>query len=115
MVRDAIWDARLNAKANNIENAVFLAGQMREILPLIAETGSFGRIIMDPPRGGMDKRSLRGLLDFKAPVMIYVSCNPSTLARDLTTISEAGYRPTIMQPVDLFPVCVCKTQNLVHV
>ena len=103
VVRDAIFDARLNARNNGIENSLFLAGGMRETLPLAAETGPFGRVIMDPPRGGMDKRSLRGLLAIQAPVMIYVSCNPSTLARDLVTIADAGYRPTLMQPVDLFP------------
>jgi 23S rRNA (uracil1939-C5)-methyltransferase len=103
VVRDAIWDARLNARNNGIDNCTFLAGDMREVLPLAAQTGSFGRVIMDPPRGGMDKRALAGLIAIGAPVMIYVSCNPTTLARDLMTIAEAGYRPTRMQPVDLFP------------
>jgi len=103
VLREAIWDARANARANGIGKCLFLAGEMRDALPLAAETGSFGRLVMDPPRGGMDKRSLRGLLELRSPVMIYVSCNPSTLARDLVTITEAGYRPTVMQPVDLFP------------
>ncbi len=103
IVRDAIWDARLNARKNGVENTLFLAGEMRDALPLAAETGDFHRVIMDPPRGGMDKRSLRGLLKLNAPVLIYVSCNPSTLARDLVTITDAGYTATRMQPVDLFP------------
>jgi len=103
LIRDAIWDARLNARENGIENCLFLAGSMRDRLPLAAETGPFGRVIMDPPRGGMDKRSLKGLLELQAPVLIYVSCNPATLARDVVTICEAGYRVSVMQPVDLFP------------
>jgi 23S rRNA (uracil1939-C5)-methyltransferase len=105
VVRDAVWDARENADRNGIGNCTFLAGDMSETLPLVAQMpgGPFGRVIMDPPRGGMDKRSLRGLLALGAPVLIYVSCNPGTLARDLQIISEAGYRPTVMQPVDLFP------------
>lgn len=103
VIKEAIWDARLNARNNGVGNSLFLAGDMRKVLPLAADTGDFGRVIMDPPRGGMDKRSLKGLLELRAPVMIYVSCNPSTLARDLVTISEAGYRPTVMRPVDLFP------------
>ncbi|MFP4579765.1 MAG: 23S rRNA (uracil(1939)-C(5))-methyltransferase RlmD [Candidatus Sumerlaeia bacterium] len=105
IVKEAIWDARENAERNGVENCTFLAGHMRDALPLAMDMpgGPFGRIIMDPPRGGMDKRSLRGILEIKAPVLIYVSCNPSTLARDLVTITEAGYHPTVMQPVDLFP------------
>lgn len=105
VVRDAVWDARENADRNGIGNCTFLAGDMSETLPLVVQMpgGPFGRVIMDPPRGGMDKRSLRGLLAMGAPVLIYVSCNPGTLARDLQIISEAGYRPTVMQPVDLFP------------
>jgi 23S rRNA (uracil1939-C5)-methyltransferase len=105
IVRDAIWDARENAARNNIPNCTFIAGDMREALALACATSneSFGRIVMDPPRGGMDKRALSGLLAIGAPVLIYVSCNPATLARDLVTISDAGYRPTVMQPVDLFP------------
>ena len=105
LLRDAVWDARSNATRNGIDNCTFFAGEMRDALPLAVSMpgGPFGRVIMDPPRGGMDKRSLRGLIDLQAPVMVYVSCNPSTLARDLETISEAGYRATVMQPVDLFP------------
>jgi 23S rRNA (uracil1939-C5)-methyltransferase len=105
IVREAIWDARENARRNGVLNCSFLAGDMRDTLPLAVQTpgGPFGRVIMDPPRGGMDKRSLKGLLAIGAPVLVYVSCNPSTLARDLAMIVEEGYQPTIMQPVDLFP------------
>ncbi|MBN1866265.1 23S rRNA (uracil(1939)-C(5))-methyltransferase RlmD [Candidatus Sumerlaeota bacterium] len=105
LLRDAIWDARANAERNGIANCTFLAGNMREALPLAASMpgGDFGCVIMDPPRGGMDKRSLKGLLALRAPRMIYVSCNPSTLARDLVEIVGSGYRPALMQPVDLFP------------
>lgn len=105
VVREAVWDARDNASRNAIANCTFLAGQMRDTLPLALNMpgGPFECVVMDPPRGGMDKRSLRGLLALRAPELIYVSCNPSTLARDLVAITEAGYRPTLMQPVDLFP------------
>jgi len=105
IVKDAIWDARLNAERNGIENCMFLAGNMREVLPLVQSTtgGPFGRIIMDPPRGGMDKRALAGLLELGAEQIIYVSCNPATMARDLVTMAEAGYHATVAQAVDLFP------------
>lgn len=105
IVRDAIWDARENAARNGVRNCTFIAGDMREALDLALKTSPlpFDRVIMDPPRGGMDKRALKGLLEIGAPVLIYVSCNPATLARDLLAITDAGYRPVVMQPVDLFP------------
>jgi 23S rRNA (uracil1939-C5)-methyltransferase len=105
IARDAVWDARENAERNAIANSTFMAGDLRATLPLAASLpgGAIGRIVVDPPRGGMDKHALRGLLDIGAPVIIYVSCNPATLSRDLVVIAEAGYRPTVMQPVDLFP------------
>ena len=63
----------------------------------------FDAVIIDPPRGGMDKRSLMGLINLRAPLFIYVSCNPATLARDLQMICEAGYTLDMVQPVDMFP------------
>lgn len=104
-VTEAIWDARANARRNGIENAAFLAAPMAQGLELAprAAGGRFTRVIIDPPRGGMDKRSLKGLLELRAPVFIYVSCNPATLARDLATIGEAGYVLETVQPVDMFP------------
>lgn len=102
---DAIRDARINARANAIQNTTFIAAPMKEGLSLALQAagGSFTRVIIDPPRGGMDKRSLAGLIGLGAPVFVYVSCNPSTLARDLQTIVEGGYRVEAIQPVDMFP------------
>src|SRR5690606_33688749 len=78
LVRDAVWDARHNAKMNNAENCTFVAGEMRDVLPQVPALfeSSFDRVIVDPPRGGMDKKSLRMLLGIRAPLLIYVSCNP---------------------------------------
>ncbi|MBI1784466.1 23S rRNA (uracil(1939)-C(5))-methyltransferase RlmD, partial [Candidatus Sumerlaeota bacterium] len=103
--RDAIWDARANAAANGITNATFIAAPMAEGMNLArhAAGGEFTRVIIDPPRGGMDKKSLATLIAAQAPVFIYVSCNPATLARDLKTICEGGYRVDAIQPVDMFP------------
>lgn len=105
LVRDAVWDARHNAKVNNAENCTFLAGEMRDVLPQVpALFGSnFDRVIVDPPRGGMDKKSLRMLLGIRAPLLVYVSCNPATLARDAAVLAESGYIPEVVQPVDMFP------------
>ena len=104
-VRDAIWDARANARSNGIDNATFLAAAMPQGLALAraAAGGAFTRVIIDPPRGGMDKRSLNGLIALRAPTFIYVSCNPATLARDLQTMTAAGYVVDRVQPIDLFP------------
>ena len=68
-----------------------------------AAGGNFSRVIIDPPRGGMDKKALSGLIGLRAPVFLYVSCNPATLARDLQTICEGGYAIDAIQPVDMFP------------
>ncbi len=106
LVRDAVWDARANAAANGAANCTFLAGDMRDVLPRVGDLAGvkqFDRVIVDPPRGGMEKRALRHLLDLRAPLMVYVSCNPATLARDIVTLSEVGYRVEDVQPVDMFP------------
>lgn len=103
--RDSIWDARLNARNNSIENSTFLAGSIDDGLRLVrgAMNDHFSTVVIDPPRGGMDKRSLSRLIGLQAPSFIYVSCNPATLARDLQTICDGGYRITAIQPVDMFP------------
>jgi len=105
LIRDAVWDARHNAKVNGAENCTFLAGEMRDVLPDVpAMIGKrFDRVIVDPPRGGMDKKSLRLLLGIRAPILVYVSCNPATLARDAQQLIESGYVPEVVQPVDMFP------------
>lgn len=105
VVREAVWDARHNAQLNNATNCIFLAGEMREVLPTVPTIvgGKFDRVILDPPRGGMDKRSLKLLIGIGAPILVYVSCNPATLARDTATLVAAGYRPERVQPVDMFP------------
>ena len=105
-VREAVWDARGNARLNGLDNCTFLPGMMRRVLPLIrqaAGSGGFDRLVVDPPRGGMHKKALAGLLELRAPLIVYVSCNPTTLARDLQTITEAGYQIGRVRPVDLFP------------
>src|SRR5690606_41471507 len=81
------------------------AGAIASLLPLVpALSGSkFDRVIVDPPRGGMDRNSLRLLLGIRAPLLVYVSCNPATLARDAAVLAESGYIPEVVQPVDMFP------------
>jgi 23S rRNA (uracil1939-C5)-methyltransferase len=106
LVPEAVWDARHNAELNNITNCTFLAGEMRDVLPRVPSlTGHtrFDCVVVDPPRGGMDKKSLRLIMGIEAPKLIYVSCNPATLARDAAALGGAGYVPEVVQPVDMFP------------
>lgn len=105
LVTEAVWDARHNAQRNGAGNCTFLAGEMREVLKILPSTMNvrFDRIVVDPPRGGMDKKSLRYLMEICAPLLVYVSCNPTTLARDAVTLEEAGYVIEAVQPVDMFP------------
>ncbi len=103
-VPEAITDANINAKNNNIENAVFFAGDMKDILTksLIAENGQPDVIITDPPRAGMHEDVISTIL-FAAPQrIVYVSCNPATQARDILLLS-LHYQVTKVQPVDMFP------------
>ena len=84
IVEEAVRDARENAAANGIGNCEFRCGDMRDELERLAAEGAapFDRVILDPPRGGMDKKALRLLIGLRAPLVVYVSCNPATLARD---------------------------------
>ena len=105
VMREAIWDARYNAQRNGLTNCIFLCGEMRKCLGLVRERLPLGvqRMVVDPPRNGLDKKSLRQIIELNAPLLVYVSCNPTTMARDAAVISEAGYRITDIQPLDMFP------------
>jgi 23S rRNA (uracil1939-C5)-methyltransferase len=103
--REAVWDARENAALNGLTNCTFLCGDVKKMIALARQSvaGRFARIVVDPPRGGMDKKALQALLMLRAPIIVYVSCNPATLARDVVTLSEWGYLIERVQPFDLFP------------
>ena len=105
VVREAIWDARKNAERNGIPNTTFMAGDMAATLPAMLSgiEGAVDRLVVDPPRSGMDKKALAQLIAIKAPVLVYVSCNPTTMARDLQQILDGGYRIDRLRPVDMFP------------
>ena len=100
----AIKDARENAALNNISDALFFTGDVIEVCnDAFFEThGRPDVIITDPPRAGMHEKLVRKILDMAAPVVVYVSCNPATQARDLALLDEK-YRVTRVQPVDMFP------------
>lgn len=103
-VKEAIDDAMLNAQLNNIHNTSFFAGDMKDVLTseFIATHGQPDVIITDPPRAGMHGDVVKRILESGAKRIVYVSCNPSTQARDMALLQEK-YRLVEMQPVDMFP------------
>jgi len=104
MVDAAIADARENAALNNITHTSFFSGDVIKVCndTFFAEHGRPDVIITDPPRAGMHEKLVDKILAIEAPVVVYVSCNPSTQARDLTMLEEK-YTITKIQPVDMFP------------
>jgi 23S rRNA (uracil1939-C5)-methyltransferase len=100
----AIDAARENAADNGIANAEFVAGDVRRILPeMCGQAGRPDLVVLDPPRGGAGSRVMRRVVATDAPRIIYVSCNPTTLAPDLRDLVAAGYAVRAVQPLDLFP------------
>jgi len=104
MVEEAIEDAKENARMNHLTETAFFAGDVIKICDdAFFEThGKPDVIITDPPRAGMHEKLIHKLLAMEAPIIVYVSCNPATQARDLSLLSEK-YTVTKIQPVDMFP------------
>ncbi len=100
-VEDAIANAKKNAIHNQISDTEFIAGRVKNILKF--NTFSPTHVIIDPPRCGMAPKALKRVIDLKSPTVIYVSCNPVTLLRDLHFFTEAGYHVDAFIPVDMFP------------
>jgi 23S rRNA (uracil1939-C5)-methyltransferase len=104
LVPEAVVDAEQNARLNEIGNARFRAGDARkEIRPLVEEAGRPDVVLVDPPRAGLSKKVVRRLIECDAPRVVYVSCNPTTLAPNAAQLEEAGYRLRRVRPVDMFP------------
>lgn len=103
-VPEAIEDAKLNSKVNGIENTLFYAGDMKDILTddFVERHGRPDVMIIDPPRAGMHADVVKVILNASPDVIVYVSCNPATQARDLALLNEK-YDVTDVQPVDMFP------------
>ncbi len=103
-VPEAIEDAKINSKINNIENTEFYAGDMKDILTqnFIAEKGRPDIILLDPPRAGLHPKVVETVLEAEPEKIVYVSCNPATQARDIQLFGEK-YKTVKFQPVDMFP------------
>jgi 23S rRNA (uracil1939-C5)-methyltransferase len=104
VIDQAIQDAKENAKLNGIENVEFLAGESETVIPRLAKLGAKADVVVvDPPRKGCDQKLLEAIVEMSPDRMVYVSCNPATLARDLQFMEGNEYRAVEVQPVDMFP------------
>jgi 23S rRNA (uracil1939-C5)-methyltransferase len=108
----AVADGRVNMTLNNIDNVEFHCGKVEKLLPEILSSGVNGQseeklipevLIVDPPRKGVDPLVLNTIVDMQVKTIIYVSCNPVTLARDLKILAASGYIASEIQPLDMFP------------
>lgn len=103
MVEEAVEMAEKNAVKNNITNTTFITGKVEDVLPEILANNTFDTVIIDPPRSGMHPKALKYILNLPVKRLVYISCNPSTLARDAQALEEAGWKLKEVQGVDMFP------------
>jgi 23S rRNA (uracil1939-C5)-methyltransferase len=104
VVPEAIEDAKRNAELNGFNNAEFAAGEAEAVIPKWYKEGNKADVlVVDPPRKGCDEALLQTIIEMKPEKVVYVSCNPATLARDLRILEDGGYKTVLVQPVDMFP------------
>jgi 23S rRNA (uracil1939-C5)-methyltransferase len=104
IVPEAIEDANRNAELNGISNVEFAVGEAEIVIPKWYEDGIRADVlVVDPPRKGCDEALLQTIIAMKPKKVVYVSCNPATLARDLRILEDGGYKTLEVQPVDMFP------------
>ena len=122
MVESAVKNAEENAEMNGIKNVTFFAGDVAEIVRKLRKTAVPDTVILDPPRKGCTVETLELLAEICPKKIVYVSCNPATLARDMAYLSERGYFAGDVQPVDMFPqtahvetVCLLVRRNVLHI
>ena len=104
IVEEAIKDAKRNAEINNLDNVEFYVGKAEDVVPKMYKQGKRANVVVvDPPRKGCDEKVLDTIVSMQPDRVVYVSCNPSTLARDLAYLNKKGYKSLEVQPVDMFP------------
>ncbi|HUV31758.1 MAG TPA: 23S rRNA (uracil(1939)-C(5))-methyltransferase RlmD [Acidobacteriota bacterium] len=104
LVGEAVELARRNAAANSIANITFIHGSVKDVLASGAVgQESYNIVVVDPPRAGLHRKALAGILALAPAKLLYISCNPATFARDARLIADAGYRLPRVVPVDMFP------------
>ncbi|MCR1971052.1 23S rRNA (uracil(1939)-C(5))-methyltransferase RlmD [Clostridium cochlearium] len=103
IVAEAIESAKLNAKENNVDNVDFIVGESEQVIPELIEKGiKADVVVVDPPRKGCEKSLLEAMANMSPEKIVYVSCDPATLARDLGVLEKLGYKTIRVQPVDMF-------------
>ncbi|MEG0772735.1 23S rRNA (uracil(1939)-C(5))-methyltransferase RlmD [Clostridium sp.] len=104
IIPQAIENAKENARANGVTNAEFIVGKSEEEIPTLIKRGiKADVVVVDPPRKGCEESLLKALAEIKPKRIVYVSCDPATLARDLAVLDNLGYKTMEIQPVDMFP------------
>lgn len=104
IIPQAIDNAWINAKENKVDNVEFFVGESEVVIPDLINKGvKADVVVVDPPRKGCDKKLLDAITNIDAKKIVYVSCDPSTLGRDLQLLEENGYKTLEVQPVDMFP------------
>ena len=102
-IAEGIADAKANAKANGLTNAHYSVGKAEDIFPKWVQEGMKpDAVIVDPPRAGLERAFIDALLELDPPKFVYISCNPSTLARDLVSLTKR-YKVDWIQSIDMFP------------
>ncbi|MEL5865697.1 23S rRNA (uracil(1939)-C(5))-methyltransferase RlmD [Clostridium cochlearium] len=103
IVAEAIESAKLNAKENNVDNVDFIVGESEKVIPELIEKGiKADVVVVDPPRKGCEKSLLEAMANMSPEKIVYISCDPATLARDLCVLEKLGYKVIRVQPVDMF-------------
>lgn len=104
VVKAAVKDAKNNARLNQIHNAKYYVGKAEELMPKWAAEGLKTDVIfVDPPRKGLTKEFIDAAVKTGPKKVVYISCNPATLVRDMQILMEAGYTTNLVSPVDMFP------------
>ena len=105
IIASAIEDAKRNAEDNRCDNAEFILGDAAVKMQELVEQGVRPEVVLlDPPRAGCEEKVLAAIAQVKPQRIVYVSCNPASLARDLAYLEQNGYQATVAQPVDMFPM-----------
>ncbi len=105
IVKPAILDAQKNARDNNVRNAEFIVGDATEVMPRLYKQGVRADVVVvDPPRAGCTETVLKTFANMHPDRIVYVSCNPASLARDIAILEPLGYKAEKVQPVDMFPM-----------
>jgi 23S rRNA (uracil1939-C5)-methyltransferase len=118
IVSEAVVDARKNAELNGVNNVEFVQGKAEKIMPQMVKRGNRPQVVVvDPPRKGCERELLDSIITVRPQRVVYVSCNPATLARDLRYLTDGGYTVEEVQPVDMFPQtshveCVIEIQKV---